>query len=201
MSEKPSSFTVTDRRKFTLEGELRDESASEPVEQQVIAAPEEKKPSNVVSMPAPPAVAEPESESESEFDLEEHQGPSEEQSAEQHAAYQQSSRDLDTMLRAANPGMAAPGVVSFDHVIQSIYLSAVMALGAGAEPGQKPRIDIMGARQSIDMLAVLQEKTKGNLTSKEQTLLQGALFELRMMFLEITNAIAQSAQRQPPPVK
>ncbi|MBW4026829.1 MAG: DUF1844 domain-containing protein [Acidobacteria bacterium] len=105
------------------------------------------------------------------------------------------------MLRAANPGMAAPGVVSFDHVIQSIYLSAVMALGAGAEPGQKPRIDIMGARQSIDMLSVLQEKTKGNLTSKEQTLLQGALFELRMMFLEITNAIAQSAQRQPPPVK
>jgi hypothetical protein len=47
------------------------------------------------------------------------------------------------------------------------------------------------------MLTVLQEKTKGNLTEREQTLLQNALFELRMMFLEMTNAIAKSAQRPP----
>jgi len=45
------------------------------------------------------------------------------------------------------------------------------------------------------MLALLQEKTKGNLTQKEEATLQNVLFELRMMFLEITNAIAQSAQR------
>jgi hypothetical protein len=70
-------------------------------------------------------------------------------------------------------------------------------MGGATEPGQKPRIDIIGARQSIDMLAVLQEKTKGNLTEKEQRLLQNALFELRMMFLEITNAIAQQAQKPP----
>jgi hypothetical protein len=47
------------------------------------------------------------------------------------------------------------------------------------------------------MLGVLQEKTKGNLTEKEQRLLQNALFELRMMFLEITNAITQQAQNPP----
>ena len=75
-----------------------------------------------------------------------------------------------------------------------------MAMGAGTEPGQKPRIDIVGARQSIDMLSILQDKTKGNLTDKEQRLLQNALFDLRMMFVELTNAIAQSAQ-QPPPKK
>jgi hypothetical protein len=51
------------------------------------------------------------------------------------------------------------------------------------------------------MLAVLQEKTKGNLTDKEQRLLQNALFELRMMFLEITNAIAQQAQNPPKGIK
>ena len=84
-----------------------------------------------------------------------------------------------------------------EHVIQSIYISAIMAMGAATEPGQKPRIDIVGARQSVDMLGVLQEKTKGNLTEKEQRLLQNALFELRMMFLEITNAIAQQAQNPP----
>ncbi len=80
------------------------------------------------------------------------------------------------MLRQANPGVeAAQDTVTFEHVIQSIYLSAIMAMGAGTEPGQQPRIDIVGARQSIDMLAVLQEKTKGNLTEKEQRLLQNAL--------------------------
>jgi hypothetical protein len=71
-------------------------------------------------------------------------------------------------------------------------------MGAATEPGQKPRIDIIGARQSIDMLTVLQEKTRGNLNEKEQQLLQNMLFEVRMMFLEITNAIASQAQNPPP---
>jgi Domain of unknown function (DUF1844) len=127
--------------------------------------------------------------------------PTAEESAEQHAAYQQSSLHLDNMLRQANPGMPASSVVSMEHVIQSIYLSAVVAMGAAAEPGQKPRIDILGARQSIDMLSVIQEKTKGNLNEKEQRLLQNALFEVRMMFLELTNAIAQQAQKPPQGIK
>jgi hypothetical protein len=101
------------------------------------------------------------------------------------------------MMRAANPAAGATPPVGIEHVIQSIYLSAVVALGAATEPGQKPRIDILGARQSIDMLGVLQEKTKGNLSEKEERLLQNALFEVRMMFLEVTNAIAQQAQRPP----
>ena len=119
------------------------------------------------------------------------------ETAEQDAAYQASSRQLDDMLRQANPEMGAAGVISFEHIIQSFYVSAMIAMGAGTEPGQKARVDILGARQSIDMLALLQEKTKGNLTQKEEATLQNVLFELRMMFLEITNAIAKSAQRPP----
>ena len=117
------------------------------------------------------------------------------ETAEQNAAYQESSRQIDDMLRQANPGVGPTGVIAFEHIIQSFYVSAMIALGAGTEPGQKARVDILGARQSIDMLALLQEKTKGNLTQKEEATLQNVLFELRMMFLEITNAIAQSAQR------
>ena len=120
------------------------------------------------------------------------------ETAEQHAAYQQSTRELDKMLQQANPGMQSPGVIGFAHVIQSFYLSAIMAMGAGAEPGEKPRIDILGARQSIDMLAVLEEKTRGNLSAEEQQLLQGITFELRMMFLELTNAISKQAHQPPP---
>jgi hypothetical protein len=72
-------------------------------------------------------------------------------------------------------------------------MTAALQRGAGTPPGEQSRVDILGARQSIDMLSVLTEKTKGNLTDKEQRLLQNALFELRMMFMEITNAIASSA--------
>ena len=193
MEEKPSSFTVTDRRKFTLEGEPRDEASTE---QESAAERPADTTARVITMP-PPKQEEPKPEAATP---EEFVGPSAEESAEQHAAYQQSSREIDSMLRQANTGAEAAPDTTFEHVIQSIYLSAVMGMGAGTEQGQKPRIDIVGARQSIDMLSILQDKTKGNLTEKEQRLLQNALFDLRMMFVELTNAIAQSAQ-QPPPAK
>lgn len=216
MPEKPPIFTVTDRRKFTPEGELRDEAAAAAQEQS--AKPEAAKPEakphpvsepskgpKVVSMPTPksePEVAAkqahaPEEPEEKPGEEEAVPAVSAQDEAAAHRAYQQSSDRIETMMRAANPAAGAPPVVSFEHVVQSIYLSAVVALGAATEPGQKPQIDIMGARQSIDMLGVLQEKTKGNLSEKEQRLLQNALFESRMMFLEITNALAQQGQRPP----
>jgi hypothetical protein len=120
--------------------------------------------------------------------------PSAAETEAQAAAYKQSSKDLDHMMRQANPGMKDPGLVAFEHVVQSFYLSAIMAMGAGTEPGQKPRIDILGARQAIDMLSVLEEKTRGNLSAQEQQLLQGITFELRMMFLELTNSITRQAR-------
>jgi hypothetical protein len=215
MDEK-TEFTVSDRRKFTAEGELRDGETS--TESREAAEPSAEKPAveseapateKVVSMPRrepvdaefdeaaeTPAAEEVSGEPEEEA-AEEGRQVTAEESAEQHAAYRASSESLDQMLKQANPGMEASGPVTFEHVIQSIYLSAMIAMGAGTEPGQKPRVDILGARQSVDMLAVLQEKTKGNVNEREQRMLQNALFELRMMFLEITNAIAQAAQKPP----
>jgi len=189
MNEKQPTFTVTDKRKFTLDGELRDESASEPTDERP-AAPVS---TNVVTMPAPEnRETETPEEASGEAELPQF---SAQETAEQDAAYKESSRQIDDMLRQTNPGMGVGGAISFEHVIQSFYVSAMIAMGAGTEPGQKARVDILGARQSIDMLALLQEKTKGNLTQKEEATLQNVLFELRMMFLEITNAIAQQAQK------
>ena len=53
----------------------------------------------------------------------------------------------------------------------------IMQLGGAAEPNQQPQVDLLGARQSIDMLSILAEKSKGNLTEAEDRLLQSALFE------------------------
>jgi len=58
-------------------------------------------------------------------------------------------------------------------------------------------VGALGARQTIDMLGVLAEKTKGNLNELEDRTLQTALFDVRMAFLELTNMI--SMQGVPPP--
>jgi hypothetical protein len=198
MAEKPPSFTVSDRRKFTLDGELRDENAATEKASSFPELPMEQAKSKDATDPHPAAtsaqaIETPEQEDEEELLVE----PTAQESDEQHAAYKRSSDELDALLRQANPGLGASAPVTMEHIIQSMYLSAVVAMGAATEPGQKPRIDIVGARQSVDMLGVLQEKTKGNLSEKEQRLLQSALFELRMMFLDITNAIAKQAQKPP----
>lgn len=215
MSEKPPVFTVTDRRKFTLDGELREDAAATPEQAAEEASESESsKGPKLVTMPTPKsepeAVSEvkpaagptpfPESPKAAQKDKPAPEDPpavSEQDEAAARSAYQRSSDHIETLLRAANPAAGAPPAVTIEHVVQSIYVSALVALGAAAEPGQKPQIDILGARQSIDMLAVLQEKTKGNLSEKEERLLQNALFEVRMLFLEVTNAIAQQAQKPP----
>jgi hypothetical protein len=206
MSEKQSTFTVTDRRKFTLDGELRDPlSAEELHDVPTPSAPVEEIPVSTSSGDAIDTViaeqtALPQDDL-SDESIEEQLGPvpTSQESAEQHAAYQESSVQLDDMIRQANPGAPANPRADFEQVVQSFYLSAVIAMGAATEPGQKPRVDIIGARQSIDLLAVLSDKTKGNLTDREQKLLQTALFNLRMMFLEITNSIAAQATKPPQP--
>ncbi len=206
MSEKQSTFTVTDRRKFTLDGELRDPlSAEELHDIPATSAPMEEATATTSGDAIDTVIAEqtahlPEDDL-SDESIEEQLGPvpTSQESAEQHAAYQKSSVQLDDMIRQANPGAAENPPADFEQIVQSFYLSAVIAMGAAAEPGQKPRVDIVGARQSIDLLAVLSEKTKGNITYREQKLLQTALFNLRMMFLEITNSIAaQAAKPQKP---
>jgi hypothetical protein len=206
MAEKPPQFTVTDRRKFTTEGDIREgytapeessaapAAVSQPIAETPAAAP--------VAGPrpvTPPAETVPPFGHEPGDDTLDPEGPAPTptESAEQHTAYKQSSRDLDDMIRKSNPGMPENPEPDFEQLVQSIYLSAAMAMGAGTEPGQKPRIDIIGARQSIDLLGVLGEKTKGNLNEREKQFLQNALFDVRMMFLELTKAIAAQAKRPP----
>jgi hypothetical protein len=201
MREKEPQFTVTDRRKFTAEGELREGEGtpSEPTRPSAPPVAERAK--------APqPAVAT----QDLQVDLDEPEEPDDAdtipeptalESAQQSKEYQASASRLDDMVRKANPGQAAPTAMNFDRLVQSLYMTAAMQMGAGTAPNEQPRIDILGARQSIDMLIVLEEKTRGNISDQEKRLLQNALFDLRMSFLEITNAIANSAQRPPQPKK
>ena len=102
-------------------------------------------------------------------------------------------------MRAQNPSVGAQPPVGFEHLVQQLYVSAMIQMGAGAQEGQRPRVDILGARQTIDLLGVLAEKTKGNLTEAEDRALQTVLFEVRMAFLELTNMITLQGVQPPPP--
>ena len=62
-------------------------------------------------------------------------------------------------------------------------------------------MDILGARQTIDMMAVLAERTKGNLSEAEDRMLQTVLFDARMAFLELTNMITLQSVPTPPPAQ
>jgi hypothetical protein len=62
-------------------------------------------------------------------------------------------------------------------------------------------VDILGARTTIDLLGVLAEKTRGNLTEAEDKMLQTVLFEARMAFLELTNMITSQGVQPPQPPK
>jgi hypothetical protein len=81
--------------------------------------------------------------------------------------------------------MALPPA-SFEFLALSIRTQAEVQLGLihfGPE-SERPKADLGLARHSIDLLAVLQEKTKGNLTLEEQRLLENSLTELRFRFVQ-----------------
>jgi hypothetical protein len=98
---------------------------------------------------------------------------------------------------AVQPDADAPKASpAFENLIRMIGSNAAMVLGAYADPrtGQ-PVIDPEAARELIDMLDTLHEKTKGNLAPEEDALLMDLLGKLKMTFLEVNQALAAQAAK------
>lgn len=202
MSDKPLPFVVNDRRKFTPEGEARPDappSEPKPAPTPIALAPEpphtpptdpEYQPDSVDPSPSPDA----DFPGEAEGDLP--PAPTPEQMEQSRLAFQATAERLDLAIRAANPGADHPPAVSFESLIQSLYMQGIYQLGGGTQEGQQPQVDILGARGSIDLLGIIAEKCGGNLSGSEQRLVDSAIFELRLAFLEITQALARSAQQR-----
>ena len=83
----------------------------------------------------------------------------------------------------AAPSMEADGGVL--EIIRSLATTAYAALGLVPDPAGARRRDPAVARQMIDWLAVLEQKTQGNLSFEESDLLGRVLYELRMAFVEV----------------
>jgi hypothetical protein len=84
----------------------------------------------------------------------------------------------------AAPGQRTLAPIDFGTLILSLGTSALIHMGEAGEPGEEaPPPNLTLAQQSIDLLAVLQDKTKGNLTPEEEELLRSLLYDLRMKFV------------------
>lgn len=175
--KKQESFTVTDRRTFTAEGELRQEAGEEQE-----------------SAPKPPTNTQVEIEAKAEDQAP--PAPTAAEQKQQADAYRESSRDMDRQVEAG--GHSAKELeITFERFLASLYMTGMLQLGLMHEQGGQPQLDLIGARQTIDTLSMIGEKTKGNLTSKEENFLQNALYEMRMAYVEVTNAIAKGPQQVP----
>lgn len=188
MAEKKqdTGFTVTDRRLFTADGELRSDVPEEkPI---VEPAPQPTRTESATPTPGPalvtptdPNVPPPPSAAEQEANAD---------------AYRASAKELDTRVELS--GHSSKELeMTFERFMASLYMSAMLQMGMMHEEGGQPRIDLIGARQTIDTLGLLQEKTKGNLTAAEENFLQNCLYELRMAYVEVTNALARPTQAAP----
>jgi hypothetical protein len=163
---------VTDKRIFTADGEIREE-----FREQIKPADPAAKP---IETPAPKP-AEPKAAATHQ------QPPSRPQRdpgrADHHVPDGERRRTMAE--RAANPG------TPFTNFLEPLVAQAYMSLGMlpnPYEPRAKP--DVGAARQMIDILSLLQEKTAGNLTPDEEEFLGTYLGELKLAFVKITKNLA-----------
>lgn len=160
-TQAPREVKVTDKRIFTPEGEIRDEFKKDirPADPQAPSAPDGGA-----------------------------QAPSEKppQQAEQHAGDDRRPDDRRRTIadKATNPGTA------FTNFIEPLIAQGYMSLGMLRNPYQpQAKIDTAAARQMIDILTLLQEKTSGNLTPDEDDFLSTHLGELKLAFVQRTKSI------------
>lgn len=139
-TERDEGFKVTDKRRFTVEGEEKPGGQSSSESEEARAQP-----------------GEPEKPKES----------------------------ADSQAQSETRRREPPPPLDFTTFVISLANTALFQLGLvkGAE-SDEPMKDLAGARQTIDLLALMEEKTRGNLTDQEQKILAETLFQLRMVFVE-----------------
>ena len=179
MSEEQTTYKVTDRRLFNPDGSPRE-------------VPPEERPAPASAPPpvAPenPAVVEPAAGSESSAEAP--------PAAEATSSVPQPQSSLEDQLpdeESEVPGAEDPS--SFASFMMSIASNAASSLGMMEHPVTgKREVDLEFGKHWIDILGMLQKKTRGNLLPQEQQILEGLLADLRMQYVSLTNATPPQAR-------
>ena len=178
MSEEPTNFKVTDRRLFNADGTPRELS------------PEE--------MPAPSSTAPAET------------------TVDSHSAAAAAGASTQATSAGPSPAKAVPASAetaeghedsaipdiddpaSFVNFAMSIATNAASSLGMVEHPVTRKReVDLELAKHWIDVLGMLQQKTRGNLVLEEEQILEGWLADLRMQYVSLTSSTASPKAPRP----
>jgi len=212
-SEERPQIKVTDRRKFTADGTLRDTAseADEPASEaapEATAAPDEAEAAPEATAAPDEAEAAPEATAapdEAEAAPEATAAPDETEAAPDPAAAQDAAVPPDSAGAPQAPAAAEdpdedPRIVApqpsladlprdFGAFVETLYLEAMLYLGAIPDPrsGQLME-DLELSKYKIDLLGMLQDKTQGNLSTDEKQQLDEVLYQLRMLYLQKTQA-------------
>jgi len=179
-NEEEVTYKVADKRKFNADGSVRegvtlDAAPPPPPREQVKPA---------ADPPRPAATAE--------------KQPAESASPYPSAEYDQydSDEDMDELDETSDiPGARDPA--SFVNFLSTLATNAAAALGAVPHPATGKRtLDLESGKYWLDILAMLREKTKGNLHPKEQQLVDGLLGDLRMQYVQLVRATEEKLKAQ-----
>jgi hypothetical protein len=163
--QAPKELKVTDKRIFTPEGDIREEFKEE------IKPAEPEQPASAAAPPETTPEAHPETQA----------APPQERREREQTAEERRRTMSD---RATNPGSP------FTNFIEPLIAQGYMSLGLLRNPYQpQAKIDTAAARQMIEILTLLKEKTKGNLTADEEDFLETHLGELKLAFVQRTKTI------------
>lgn len=188
-----TGFKVTDRRKYNPDGSPRESADPEAetaateheteteTKTETQAEPREPAVNNVLSFPGESAKKQPEPGPEADASESADAEPA--PTAAQVAAGQAEQ----AYNKARGPNSARLPEPSFLSLVNMLGVEAAMHLGLIQTPGEEPLpVDTEAARHLLDMLGILQTKTRGNLTAEEDNLFENMLADLRMQFVAVS---------------
>jgi hypothetical protein len=191
--EKPKAFTVNDRRRFSSEGDLKPEFR----EGEDRPAAPEPPPSVIIMGEASPSTAQDTPHADQHaHDAHVHDlnDPNHAHEHAQHAHehphddphdHDDSHEHLADEPHDHHAHSGAGAEITFGTFLVGLSTQALMLLGDIPDPQTgKPERDLVGAQQLIDIIGMLEQKTRGNLDREEAQLIKSMLFELRMKYVE-----------------
>lgn len=169
MSEEQPQFKVTDRRLFNADGTPREIEAEEAADKDAAQPATQDEGAGAASTSAASATSE--------------QASADSANSSQAERAEESAEPPDEEVEGAHDP------ASFVNFLMSIASNAAAALGMMEHPVTGERgVDLQLGKHWIDVLGMLEQKTRGNLSSQEERILEGLLADLRMQFVSLSQS-------------
>lgn len=183
MSEEQPQFKVTDRRLFNADGTPRELGEEETADKQESTSPAQEQPETGAGGPSRAAASTTASEQVNE-------------ASTLRAPSSDARRSEEPLSEPDEEVAGADDPASFVNFLMSIASNAAASLGMMEHPVTGERgVDLQLGKHWIDVLGMLEQKTRGNLSPQEHQIMEGLLADLRMQFVSLTSTAPSAKQR------